>query len=151
MKSQETQIKTPQGEPLGLNFKERGKKNRESGIKFESKVRKDLEKQGWIVAKWTNNIKNDKLVPAKHKFNPFKKIMTIGTGFPDFIAFKKTNSRKFKSMIVGFECKSNGYLKKEEKAKIKWLLKNNIFNMVFLVKKGNKKIIYKEMNKWELN
>ena len=70
------------------------KKNRKSGSDFELKVRKDLEKQGWTVSKWPNNIdwfpqsedKEDKkllknypfsipyygkLIPAKHVFNPF--------------------------------------------------------------------------------
>jgi len=34
----------------------RGKKARASGTKFENKVREDLEKKGWTVAKWTDNI-----------------------------------------------------------------------------------------------
>ena len=34
----------------------RGKKSRAAGARFELKVRKDLEKNGWTVAKWTNQI-----------------------------------------------------------------------------------------------
>ena len=36
--------------------KTQGKKNRESGARFEIKVRKDLESKGWIVSKWMNNV-----------------------------------------------------------------------------------------------
>ena len=34
----------------------RGKKSRASGARFELKVREDLEKKGWVVARWTNNV-----------------------------------------------------------------------------------------------
>ncbi|MEK6895630.1 MAG: hypothetical protein AABX48_03850 [Nanoarchaeota archaeon] len=34
----------------------KGKKSRASGAKFENKVRENLERMGWIVAKWTNNV-----------------------------------------------------------------------------------------------
>jgi len=33
-----------------------GRKNRAAGIRFEAKVRSRLEKEGWIVARWTNNV-----------------------------------------------------------------------------------------------
>jgi len=33
-----------------------GKKNRAAGGRFELKVRAELEKQGWIVSKWQNNV-----------------------------------------------------------------------------------------------
>ena len=47
-----------------------GKKNRQAGARFELKTRKDLESQGWIVDKWSNNVDigNNSLIPAKHKF-----------------------------------------------------------------------------------
>lgn len=88
------------------------KNARAAGIRFERRVRLDLEKQGWIVDKWSNNIEFEekywdkelknkinitnpvgKLVPAKPKFvfNPqiMRRIM-IGnsSGFPDFITFR---------------------------------------------------------------
>jgi hypothetical protein len=83
----------------------RGKKSRAAGQRFELKVRKDLESNGWFVAKWMNNVALDettviteedngevvmqgKLVPAKRKYNPFSRAFTIGTGFPDFIAHR---------------------------------------------------------------
>lgn len=34
----------------------KGRKSRAAGARFENKVREDLEKKWWIVAKWTNNI-----------------------------------------------------------------------------------------------
>jgi hypothetical protein len=34
----------------------RGKLARASGARFELKVRSDLESQGWIMDKWTNNV-----------------------------------------------------------------------------------------------
>ena len=101
--------------------KKQGKKNRESGKRFELKVRADLEKQGYIVDRWTNQvelielgeihiknmsagnlIKGDlkykeygegKLVSCRPKFNPFtKSLMMNSGGMPDFIAFKVINS-----------------------------------------------------------
>ena len=100
------------------NFSKQGKKNRAAGIRFEAKVRENLEKMGWIVDKWTNTVDYNregnigKVVPAKRKYNPFKKIMVIGTGFPDFIAFrtnKKENS-KF-PLMKGFceNCKRESF------------------------------------------
>ncbi len=34
----------------------RGKKSRAAGARFELKVRKDLEKKGWIISKWQNQV-----------------------------------------------------------------------------------------------
>ena len=70
----------------------RGKKSRASGKKFETKVRTDLETRGYIVCKWTNTVDlvNGKLIPAKAQYNPFfKRIVGEGSGFVDFIAFKR--------------------------------------------------------------
>ena len=51
----------------------------------------------------------------------------------------------FVYIILGIECKTNGYLTKEEKEKCKWLLENNIFSKIFIASKGKKgEIIYKE-------
>lgn len=150
-----------------------GKKNRESGARFERKVRKDLESKGWIVSKWMNNVDlilhtdsdmdkylDGKLIPAKHKFRGKGIPMAIGTGFPDFIAYKfykKAVSRfyfmKFAEantyVIRGIEVKSNGYLTKEEKEKCKWLLQQQIFSKILIAKKGKKRgeIVYKEFEK----
>lgn len=102
----------------------RGKKARASGQRFEARVREDLEGMGWIVDKWTNTVDYDrdgkigKVVPAKRKWNPFKKVMVIGTGFPDFIAFRsKANEKNDFPLGEGFcekcENKSFGYLIEE--------------------------------------
>jgi len=127
-----------------------GKYNRASGARFELKVRKDLETHGWVTDKWTKNIDLEKkeLIPAKRKFNPFNKIISIGTGFPDFIAFKpiigekKDDYQVYK--VIGVEAKSNGFLDKEEKEKCIFLLQNNIFKNILIAKKSDKRgeIIY---------
>jgi len=112
----------------------RGSKARATGSNFELKVRKDLQKKDWIVDKWTNNIdlENGALHPAKRKYNPFSKVMAIGTGFPDFICFQKMG--KFYK-IIGVEVKINGALSKIEKKKCKFYLKNKIFNEILVAKK----------------
>src|SRR3989344_3704839 len=113
--------------------KSQGKKNRSQGARFELKVRKDLEANNWITDKWTKNVDLEKreLVPAKRKFNPFNRVMTIGTGFPDFIAFKPIIDHMvddyYAYKVIGVEAKSNCVLDKKEKEKCTFLLENNIF------------------------
>lgn len=116
-----------------------GKKNRASGRIFEAKVREKLEVMGWIVDKWTNTVDYDKmkLVPAKRKYNPFKKVMVIGTGFPDFIAFRRNEDNSFE--VIGVEVKSNGYLSQIEKGMCMWLLENKIFSKILIARKGKKR------------
>ena len=164
------------------NKQTQGKKNRAAGTRFELKVRKDLESKGWTVSKWMNNVEFPKLkclgcksencscgceeyteledikmIPAKHKFRGPGIPMAIGTGFPDFIAFKSdgyiTEGEELEVMgtkdtyeIIGVEVKSNGYLTKEEKEKCKWLLDNHIFATILIASKGKKRgeIVYKE-------
>lgn len=95
-----------------IDFKKQGKKNRAKGAYFERKVRAWLEKHGWIVDRWTNNVEfnwfcgmenigkdppfddgyhdasdfsyQGKLVPAKTN-----RFSMRNTGFPDFIAYKE--------------------------------------------------------------
>jgi len=114
----------------------RGKKSRAAGARFELKVRKDLEGDGWIVSKWQNNVENNELIPAKRKFNPFLKILGIGTGFPDFICFKR-KGRLYE--IIGVEVKANGWLDKSEREKCKFLLDKKIFNRILIARKGEKR------------
>ena len=115
-----------------------GKKNRASGARFELKVRGDLEKSGWVIDKWTNNVDLEKkeLVKAKRKFNPFSKILGIGTGFPDFIGFRN-DGKKYN--VIGIEVKSNGLLDKQEKDKCRFLLEKRIFSKILIAKKGKKR------------
>jgi hypothetical protein len=120
-----------------VNYSKQGKLNRAAGQRFEAKVRQHLEEMGWIVAKWMNTIdySKNKIVPAKRKYNPFKKVMVLGTGFPDFICFKRLEGSEGENYdIIGLEVKSNGYLDKVEKDMCKWLLDNKIFSKILIAK-----------------
>lgn len=151
-----------------------GKRSRAAGVRFELKVRKDLEDKGWIVDKWSNNVDlnfktdtiyvemdfnpttkkigtalqstNGRLVPSKRKYRGPGIPMAIGTGFPDFIVFQEVIQGSYR--IHGIEVKSNGYLDKTEKEKAKWLLDNNVFSKILIAKKGKNRgeIIYDEFN-----
>jgi len=117
-----------------------GKTSRAAGGRFELRVRKDLEEKGWVVDKWSNNLEIDStgqgvIIPAKRKFNPFSKVMTIGTGFPDFIAFRKIGEYY---EVIGVEVKMNGILSKIEKQKCKFLLDKKIFNEIWVAKQGER-------------
>jgi len=113
----------------------RGKRARAAGGRFELKVRNHLEKDGWIVDKWTNNVDLElrKLVKAKRKFNPFSKILGIGTGFPDFIVFRQKENLY---EVIGVEVKINGWLDREEKEKMKFLLEKKIFSRILIARRG---------------
>jgi hypothetical protein len=121
----------------------RGKKARASGARFETKVRQKLEEMGWIVSKWMNTVDQDKdgkigkLVPAKRKYNPFFKVLGIGTGFPDFVAFRRIEGKDYE--VIGIESKIMGYLDKVEKGMCHWLLENKIFSRILIAKKGKKR------------
>lgn len=121
----------------------RGKKARAAGSRFEIKVRQHLEGMGWIIGKWMNTVdydkegKTGKLVPAKRKYNPFFKVLGIGTGFPDFVAFKRTEEKNYD--IIGVEVKIQGYLDKIEKGMCHWLLENKIFSKILIAKRGKKR------------
>ena len=143
-----------------VDKKKQGKKNKAAGARFELKVRKDLEKDSWIVDKWNNNVDliirededmdrylDGKLIIAKRKYNPHKKVMAIGVGFPDFICFRIFRGYMSKAYeVIGVEVKSNGYLDPTEREKCKWLLENNVFSKILIAQKGTKRgqIVYKE-------
>ena len=114
----------------------KGKKSKKSGGDFELKVRKNLEELGWIVAKWPNNVDLEikKIIQTKRIFNPFKKVMTIGTGFPDFIAFQLVGEKTYN--VIGVESKLNGTLSKEEKEKCAFLLNTKVFNNIWISSKN---------------
>ncbi|MEK6840962.1 MAG: hypothetical protein AABX79_03335 [Nanoarchaeota archaeon] len=120
-----------------------GKKSRASGARFERKVREDLERKGWIVSKWMNTVDYDKegkigkLVPAKRKFNPFLRALSMGTGFPDFICLKRDSSGNYEA--IGLEVKRNGYLDKIERGMCHWLLEHRIFSRILVAKTGKKR------------
>mgnify|MGYP001587164853 CR=1 FL=1 len=120
-----------------------GKKNRAAGARFETKVRTDLEKIGWTISKWMNTVDTDKegktgkLVPAKRKYNPFLRALSIGTGFPDFICLKKSSHGNYE--VIGLEVKRNGYLDPKERGMCHWLLENKIFSRILIAKLGKKR------------
>jgi hypothetical protein len=132
-----------------INYSSQGKKNRATGQRFEAKVRAKLEEMGRIVDKWTNTVDYEKwkIVPAKRKYNPFKKVMVLGTGFPDFVCIKhKENNEEFLGNdnwdVIGVEVKTNGYLDQIEKGMCHWLLENKIFSRILIakMKKDGRKI-----------
>lgn len=116
----------------------RGKKSRAAGARFELKVRGHLEEQGWTTDKWTNNVdlENGKLEKAKRKFNPFSKILGIGTGFPDLICLRRKEDLH---EVIGVEVKANGWLDKQEKEKCKWLLDKGVFSRILIAKKSEER------------
>jgi hypothetical protein len=136
---------------------EMGKRSRKSGKVFENNVRRDLEKRDWIVCKWTNTIdfNVDAIIPAKSKYNPFtKRVMSEGSGFPDFVIFKRLlDSPKFS--VHGVEAKKAKYLDKEEKKMMQWYLDHNTFNKLYVAypkknkmsDKRSKGIKYEEIKK----
>jgi len=133
----------------------KGRASKARGARFELKVRKDLEEKGRIVDKWNNNVDLEKkrMIIAKRKFNPFSKVMTIGTGFPDFITIKPVYREMYS--VIGVEVKINGILSKQEKEKCRWYLKNKIFSQIWIAKakKDGRKIIvvYDDFNEKYLN
>jgi len=87
-----------------------GKKSRKDGAAFELKVRKWLEENGFFVDRWTNNVRDGEIRPARgNRFG------SRTLGFPDFVAFD------LEGFLILVECKTNGILSKDEKEKIKFL------------------------------
>lgn len=112
----------------------KGKKGRAAGKRFELAVRRDLEKKGFIVVKWSNQVDlaNNKLIPAKSKYNPFlKRVMSEGSGFPDFLIY----NTGVETEVNGVESKLGKYLDAEEKKKAKWLLDHKVFNKILIAYK----------------
>ncbi|MEK6880894.1 MAG: hypothetical protein AABY22_14840 [Nanoarchaeota archaeon] len=144
---------------MEINKIKQGKQNRQRGKRWEEKIRTDLTNKGYFVSKWTSNIdlETGNLVPAKPKYNPFlKRILFTGVGFPDFFAYKKVDSL---FDVIGIECKIQGFLTQEEKAKCQKLLEKGVFNKIQIAKLGEKRgeIVYGEFNpfnkkiNWEIN
>jgi len=120
-----------------------GKSSRKSGKKFEIDTRHDLEKRGYIVCKWTNtvDITEDKIIPAKSKFNPFtRRVMSEGSGLPDFVAFRRifikdsegNSSPSNHYEVIGVESKKAKYLDAKERRICKWYLEHNTFSEMYV-------------------
>jgi hypothetical protein len=124
-----------------IDYRAQGKRNRAAGLRFEAKVRAKLEEMGWTVDKWTNTVDYEKLklVPAKRKFNPFSRVMVIGTGFPDFVAIKRFGESY---EVIGVEVKLKGYLDKIEQGMAHFLVENKIFSkfLIAVSKREGRKI-----------
>jgi hypothetical protein len=128
----------------------KGKKNKTQGTEFETRVRHDLESQGYFISKWANNVEimdaqknllprhEWKCIPARRKFNFFLKVLSMGTGFPDFIVYdevKPPMHPKRVYQVIGVEAKTDGILSKEEKLKAEWLLEKRYFDKILVAKK----------------
>ena len=144
-----------------IDHVKKGKKSRRLGKEFEVEVRKDLEKQGWIVSKWSNQIKDGKIVPAKGQYNPFfKRIVGEGSGFPDFICFRKSqfpisaeiyhellqdsNGEMPFYEVIGVESKMKGKLDKIEKEKCAVYFMNKTFSKILIASKCAEGVKYEE-------
>ena len=97
------------------------KKAKADGAKFEKKTREHYEDMGWVVTKWRNNIdlQTGKIVKANNFYIPGRGNV-MGSGFPDFVIFKK-NHHDSHYEVIFIESKLNGFLSKEEKLKLKVL------------------------------
>jgi len=93
--------------------------------------------------------KEAKLIPAKTKWAGPGRPMVLGSGFPDFVAFKTTWSHPVLTLelpnketenilafsVIGVESKMTGELNKLEKQKCRWLLDNGIFSQILVASK----------------
>lgn len=130
-----------------------GLKSRTGGKYFEKSVREDLEKDGWIVIRNSNNVskvdtdagQSILFRPSKPKYNPFtKSVMMSNQGFPDFIIIQKNVHDDW--LVRFMECKSGKYLSAEEKQKARWIMKT-LKIPVYIAYKGVKRgqIVYEQV------
>ncbi len=112
----------------------KGRTSKAKGARFELKVRKDLEDKGRTVDKWSNNVdlEEQKIIPAKRKYNPFRKAMMLSSGFPDFVSIKKISEGSYS--VIGVEVKVNGILSKIEKEKCRFYLQQGTFSNIWIAK-----------------
>ena len=138
-------------------LKAQGKRNKAKGAKFEKKTREHYEEMGYMVTKFRNNIdlQTGEIIPAKNFYIPGRGNV-MGSGFPDFVAFKHIGAPIAEQYEVIFiEAKLNGFLSKEEKEKLKILTElghkiliayeddscdNNIRTREFIYTEGKEKI-----------
>lgn len=131
-----------------MNKSEIGRKSRAKGKEFEREIYKDLRNFNWRVTRWTNLVKDNKIVPAKPKFISGR-ILGYQSGFPDFVSWR--NKLLIEPItgnlweIFGIECKLDGKLDKKEMEMVEFYLKNRIFDKFFIATKEEKKITYKEV------
>ena len=133
-----------------------GKRKRIEGKDFEKRVYADLTEKGWIVNRWSNDVKENQIVQAKMKWMPTPRgrfPVNTTPGIPDFMCHKRINGSSlihpYKIYdVIGVESKISGMLDKPEKEKCQWYLDNNVFNKILIASKNKIKnrihIEYKE-------
>ena len=141
LKDKDTAVYYLERKYFAVDKRKQGKRNKLAGAAWELKVREDLEDKGWFVAKFHNNVDLEigTMYPAKHKFNFFTKVMSLGSGFPDLIAWRPAEMiytlYQPEYEVIGVECKLNGYIDPEEKKKCIWLIKQKVFSKILIAKK----------------
>ena len=120
-----------------IDHNKQGKANKAKGARWELKVRKHLESEGWIVSKFRCNIDitTGEIVQARNTFLP-RRGMLLGSGFPDLIIFKSDSKVEF------VECKLNGNLDNDEKLKLDWLVKKGF--KCYVAQNEGKEIYYRK-------
>lgn len=119
-----------------INKKKQGRVNRRKGREFEKRVQREIEKEGFIVCRWSKNFdENNKLVDAKsNRFN----MRTCG--FPDFLVIRP-------NFCYLVECKINGYLSPEERKKAQLCLALSFCKYFLVAHEVDGEIIFKEVQK----
>jgi len=159
---------------MGADFERRVRKDLESKGWIVSKWQNNVEfsfefppePNGKTFEELEDNfLRGEIFKPTKGKCVPAKpgKFRMMQTGFPDFIAYQmydeeenfldtgaipKTKPIKMYKVIF-VECKTNGYLSKEEKEKAQWYIKNNYceeFWIAYKTKEKNRVLVnYKKL------
>jgi len=96
-----------------------GKQSRRKGKRFENEVQAALEKEDWIVARWSKKIEEGVLINCRPKWAGGR-LLTMQSGFPDFIILRMGIYKWWVRLI---ECKLNGYLTPDEREQVKFLKK----------------------------
>ena len=125
-----------------ITHQKRGRKGKASGLDFEKRTRAHLESFGWIVSKFPNKPVDGKLVAAKNMFRGPGIPMAMGTGFPDFIAYKPIYLEGvLVYQVIFVECKVAKYLSETEREMARWYLANkycSAFHVAYRTKEKNK-------------
>lgn len=148
-----------------IDKRKQGKRNRANGAAWERKISEDLERKGWIVSKWHNQVEfgtltgpNGEFVSSKYKdlilqngdhwkgcigrltkvklkFNPFTHSMMMISGGFPDFIAYIRVPDSQYYQVVGVECKLGKYLDAEEKEKCRWLLGHGVFSRILVATK----------------
>lgn len=157
----------------GARFEKKTREDLESKGWIVSKWQNIVEFEELIAGEGIPQVKlkkGDKIRTNLGKCVPAKmgRFRTNQGGFPDFIAYKlikRILRSKFEEGeygeqlvdkhydIIFIECKTNGYLKPEEKEKARWYLKNNYCSKFFIAhkeKEGRRVVVkYKDFELYD--